>query len=118
MSVCENCGKELNEHSKAVTLVTAESFTDTTESSKSCCTLTNLLESNTCIAFYGVTVEIDNSTGMNFFTDSLIIFNLTGLCDGCSTVKVKVEIFISGNTESEGVNLTLGVRLFIWVFVG
>ena len=90
-AVLKNGGKEFYEHSKAVSLISAECFADSAERCKSSRAAANLLKSFACVALYGSTVDIDNRTGMNGLVDSCIVFDFTVLGNRGSAVKIEVE---------------------------
>ena len=79
--VLKNGGEKFNDHSIAVTFVSAESFADSAERSKSSFALSDLFEGYACVAGYGFAVKADYGSGMNIFADSLVIFDLAVLGD-------------------------------------
>ena len=78
-TVLENGAEKFDNHSIAVTFITAESFAYAAESGESGGSLTYFFKSYSRVAGNGIAVDIDNCTGMNGFAYSFVIFDFAVL---------------------------------------
>ena len=101
ITVLKSGGKKLDNHCVAVTLVAAESLADTAESCQRRCAVADLLESHTCVALNGITVNVNNRARMNRLVNSFVVFDLTVLSDRGCAVDNEIEILIGRDTDGQ-----------------
>ena len=104
VTVLKNGTHKLNEHSKAVALISAAFFASAAESTESSLAASHSLKSVGRSALVSLTVNAHERARRSVFSYTSVVLQLTILVGGRSRVKVEVEFLVGRNAEREGVS--------------
>ena len=99
VAILQNRGQELNEHRKAVALVSAERLADAAQRRQSFLAAADCLQRRARVAGYRLAVFADDRAGMQLFADALIVLELAVLGDRGRAVKVEIKRLVGRNAQ-------------------